>query len=166
MDDGWFCYGISCFQLNIVVFSTTQTHLMYCPRVWGTTVVKAEACTDDAKCHSDRRRTIHRQKKTTLVSSSFQIRQIKSTVFPGVIDLTTQLSQHASLAHNPWNWFIKICQILSHFYQACGQSTLYSQVWHSAKEASSQRVAGLLSLFFDLISLTVCSLGWHCKYDI
>ena len=50
-------------QLNVVVFSTTKIHPKYCHRNWGTTVLKADACADDAKCHLYRRRTIRRWKR-------------------------------------------------------------------------------------------------------
>ena len=50
-------------HLNVVVFSTTKNHPKYCRRNWGTTVLKADACADDAKCHLTRRRTIRRRKR-------------------------------------------------------------------------------------------------------
>ena len=53
-------------QLNVVVFSTTKIHPKYCRRNWGTTVLKADACADDAKCHLYRRRTIRRRKRKVL----------------------------------------------------------------------------------------------------
>ena len=63
-------------------------------------------------------------------------------------------SQHALLAHNPWNWFIKMCQNLAHVLLGLWSNhSMCARVWYNVACK-------------PLVHSTVCSLRLPCKNKI